>query len=134
MISEEAVEVAADLVLRMIMEKPLTSANPVERELALRQGRLILEAAAPHSLVHVHHHDIEHHARSFNQGYEAAVTQGLADDPTLADDWFQEKIREARAQALEDAVEDYSVNLTVMSGPRVRDWLRARAVTERCEG
>lgn len=47
-IPDEAVKVAADLVLRMIMEKPLTSANPVERELALRQGRLILEAAEPY--------------------------------------------------------------------------------------
>jgi hypothetical protein len=48
MIPDEAVEAAADLVLRMIMDKPLKSANPLERELALRQGRLILEAAAPH--------------------------------------------------------------------------------------
>lgn len=50
MIPDEALEAAADLVLRMIMEKPLTSANPLERELALRQGRLILEAAAPYIL------------------------------------------------------------------------------------
>lgn len=49
-IPDEAVKVAADLVLRMIMEKPLASANPLERELALRQGRLILEAAAPYIL------------------------------------------------------------------------------------
>jgi len=58
-----------------------------------------LNAAATMPIVHVHHHDIEAHARSFNEGYEAAVTQGLADDPTLADDWFQEKIREAKAEA-----------------------------------
>lgn len=65
-------------------------------------ARASLEAAAPHMLIHVHHHDIEHHARSFNEGYEAAVTQGLADDPSLADDWFQEKIREAKAAAWEE--------------------------------
>jgi hypothetical protein len=64
--------------------------------------RAALEAAAPHMLIHVHHHDIEHHARSFNDGYEAAVTQGLADDPTLADDWFQEKVREAKAEAWDE--------------------------------
>lgn len=43
--------------------------------------------------------DMEAHIKSFNEGYEAAVTQGLADDPTLADDWFQEKIRAAKADA-----------------------------------
>jgi hypothetical protein len=50
------------------------------------------------TVIHVHH-DTEAHARSFNEGYEAAVTQGLSDDPTLADDWFQEKIREAKEEA-----------------------------------
>ena len=64
-----------------------------------------LEAAAPHMLVHVHHYDIEHHARSFNEGYTAAVTQGLADDPTLADDWLQEKIREAKAEGWDAVAE-----------------------------
>jgi hypothetical protein len=50
-------------------------------------------------IMQIHHHDIESHACSFNEGYEAAVTQGLADDPTLAEDWFQQKIREAKAEA-----------------------------------
>jgi len=64
-----------------------------------------LEAAALHMLVRVHHHDIENHARSFNEGYTAAVTQGLADDPTLADDWLQEKIREAKAEGWDAVAE-----------------------------
>jgi len=50
---------------------------------------------------HIHWHDLESHARSFNEGYEAAVTQGLADDPSLADDWLQEKIRQAKEEAFE---------------------------------
>jgi len=56
-------------------------------------------AATNTPIMQIHHHDIEHHARSFNEGYEAAVTQGLADDPKLADDWFQDKIREAKQVA-----------------------------------
>ena len=89
--------------------------------------------AAP-TVIHVHH-DTEAHARSFNEGYEAAVTQGLADDPTLADDWFQDKLREARAQALEDAAD-----IAAEGGVPAYDsddwagWLRSRAVAERGEG
>lgn len=93
-IPEKAVEAA----MLALGEQYGDDAHCKEREYVVT----ILEAAAPHSLVHVHHHDIEHHARSFNQGYEAAVTQGLADDPTLADDWFQEKIREAKAEAWDE--------------------------------
>jgi len=64
--------------------------------------RLALEAAAQHLLIHVHHHDIENHARSFNEGYETCMAQELADDPTTAQDWLDEKIREARAAAWEE--------------------------------
>jgi hypothetical protein len=46
-----------------------------------------LTAATP-QLIEVHHHDLEAHAASFNEGYEAAMTQGLADDPSLAEDWL----------------------------------------------
>lgn len=50
--------------------------------------------------------DMEQHARSFNEGYETAVAQGLADDPTLAGDWLAE--RDARIvgplRAVVDAV------------------------------
>jgi hypothetical protein len=42
--------------------------------------------------------DPEAFARGFNTGYEAAVSQGLADDPTLADEWLQEKLSEARRE------------------------------------
>ena len=57
--------------------------------------RRILEAAAPHMLIHVHHHDIENHARSYNEGYETCMAQDLAADPTIAQDWLDEKLAEA---------------------------------------
>jgi len=84
------------------------------------------------TIVHVHH-DTEAHARSFNEGYEAAITQGLADDPTLADDWLQTKLREARVQALREAAEelpylDRPKNMLVRQQDAAH-WLRARATT-----
>lgn len=36
-------------------------------------------------------------------------------------------IRKAQAEVLRDVVEDFSVNLTAMSGPRIRAWLSGRA-------
>lgn len=54
----------------------------------------------------VTHADPEEYARIWNVGYEAAVTQGLADDPSLADDWLQERLREAQARALDDAARE----------------------------
>jgi hypothetical protein len=56
-------------------------------------------------VIHVHH-DTEAHARSFNEGYEAAVTQGLADDPSLAGDWLDAKLADAKREALEDAADE----------------------------
>ena len=112
-------------------------ADKVWRPVRKREQR---ESFMP-AVIHVHH-DTEAHARSFNEGYEAAVTQGLADDPTLADDWFQAKLREARAQALENAAQQmreerrswclddagrYWINRTL-------DELAERAVAERGEG
>lgn len=41
--------------------------------------------------------------------------------------------KEAGAKALEYAAEDFSVNLTVMSGPKIRDWMRASAAAVRGE-
>ena len=61
-------------------------------------ARAALEAAAPHMLIHLHHHDIEKHAASFNEGYETAMAQELADDPTTAQDWLEEKMAEAKAE------------------------------------
>ena len=79
--------------------------------------RTILEAAAPHLLVHVHHHDIEHHARSFNEGYETAVTQGLADDPTLADDWLNAKLAEAWDRAVASLIYDDGTPVELAHNP-----------------
>lgn len=49
----------------------------------------------------------------------STLPQRLAD--TLA-----EHDARIRAEALESAADDYTVNLTAMSGPRIRDWLRSR--------
>jgi len=43
--------------------------------------------------------DPEQHASSYNQGYEEAVAQGLADDPSIAADWLA--ARDARLLAAE---------------------------------
>lgn len=93
----------------------------------------ILEAAAPHMLVTVHHHDIEHHARSFNEGYETAMAQELAEDPTIAQDWLDEKLTEAKAEALEDAAEAWQVRMDTIGRGSVeaKAFMQMRAVTER---
>lgn len=119
MIPEEAIEAAADAISESSGMRfdgfwsRIEDLEPEDREYALAEARTALEAAAPFiraqamedtTVIHVHsHHDIEAHARIYNEGYDAAVTQGLADDPSLADDWFQGKIREARADALQEA-------------------------------
>lgn len=40
---------------------------------------------------------------------------------------------EVAAKALEDAADDYRANLTAMTGPQAREWLRARAAAIRAE-
>lgn len=45
--------------------------------------------------------DPETYARGHNDGYEAAITQGIADDPTRADEWLQERIDAALKPATE---------------------------------
>jgi hypothetical protein len=87
-IPEAAVEAAAMAVCRADEE---WSADDYYTRLATAA----LEAAAPHMFIHVHHHDIEHHARSFNEGYETAMAQDLAVNPSLAQDWLDEKLAEA---------------------------------------
>lgn len=57
--------------------------------------RSVYERASAGEVVEVHHYDIEKHAESFNEGYEAAMAQHLADHPTLAEDWLQEKVEAA---------------------------------------
>lgn len=44
--------------------------------------------------------DAEAHAMWFNDGYETAVAQGLADDPTLAGDWLEEQREKAGEAAV----------------------------------
>lgn len=50
--------------------------------------------------------DPEAYARGHNDGYEAAIAQGLADDPTQADDWLQAKLQAAKVEALEESARD----------------------------
>jgi hypothetical protein len=105
-IPDEAVEaVANELHDREGYSTSLADAPAHRRKYFMTLAREVVEAAAPYMLIHVHHHDIEKHAESYNEGYDAAVTHGLADDPTLADDWFQEKIREAKAEAWDEGVD-----------------------------
>lgn len=86
--------------------------------------------------------DPEAYARGYNAGFEEAITQGLADDPTLADDWLQSRLREAKAEALREAAaelsglqyvrpnaegrSEYEGMLAVRRG-NTDAWLRARA-------
>lgn len=60
--------------------------------------------------------DPEAYARGHNDGYEAAIAQGLADDPTLADDWLQAKLRAARVDALEESARDLDRRIAELKG------------------
>lgn len=64
---------------------------------------IVREAAQP---VIIHHGDPDTYAAACNEGFETAVAQGLADDPTLAYDWLQQKLREAQAEALREAADE----------------------------
>ena len=100
-----------------------------------------LLATAEPVVMRVHYGDSEAHARSFYEGFETAVAQGLADDPAAAQDWLAEHDREVAAQALRDAAEAINhrdaetirreAGAEVVNGPtRALDvirWLRARA-------
>ena len=63
--------------------------------------------------------DPETRAVIWNEGYEAAMSQHLADDPTAADDWLQSKLAEARAQALREAAERVQAALDSTRGSGV---------------
>jgi hypothetical protein len=51
----------------------------------------------------VTHADPEEYARIYNEGYDAAYAQELADDPSAADDWLEAHDAATR-QAAADAV------------------------------
>lgn len=55
-------------------------------------------------VTHVAHADPEEYARIYNIGYEAAMTQQLADDPGAAEEWLAKRIKAEVAAALEGAV------------------------------
>lgn len=67
-------------------------------------------------VVEVHHHDIEKLAEWFNEGYETAVAQGLADDPTLAADWLAEHDREVAARAWDQGVRTTFTRIVLREG------------------
>lgn len=67
-----------------------------------------MTAALPHlpqqvAVVHVAH-DTEAHARSFNDGYETAVVHMVVPDGDLANaqDWFENRLNQAKAEALRE--------------------------------
>lgn len=88
--------------------------------------------AAARVPIMVHTCDSEYYASAWNDGYETAVAQGLADDPSLASDWLDEKIRTAKAEVLRDAANtgwmamlDLSRRKSMVPGADdFRDWLR----------
>ena len=92
--TDEHVELA-----NLIMGRTTTAA--VEAVLAAgysKRSEQVTEIVADSSKVFmVVCQDPEAHARSYNEGYEAAVTQGLADDPSLAGEWLDGKLAVAFA-------------------------------------
>jgi hypothetical protein len=123
----------------------MTEGNPLTpEEAADKVWRALTQwdprAALTPAVVHVHH-DTEAHVRSFNEGYEAAVSQGLADDPMLASDWLDGKLREARAEALEEAALAFEISPHNSRAKMARHFnnayvkkLRERAAVERSDG
>lgn len=110
--------------------------STIVRELVARIDRDSSSRLMP-TVIHVHH-DTEAHARSFNEGYEAAVSQGLADDPMLASEWLEGKLREAKAEALEEAAQAFEISPHNSRAKMARHFnnayvakLRARAADER---
>lgn len=128
---------ATDDLIRMLtasadipgnVKLPREAVNMLLTELRVRDEALGRVADAV--VIHVAH-DTEAHARSFNEGYETAIAQGLADDPTLAQDWLDAKLADAKAEALEQAARDLPY-LDRPSNMLVRQqdaaaWLRSRA-------
>lgn len=110
--SKRAEYIAACEDLSRLIDSPDKSVPVAEYRTQLRLAHIatgaahdaMLEAMAMPQVIHVHHHDIEAHARSYNEGYEAAVTQGLADDPAAADDWLQVKLDEVKADVWDEGV------------------------------
>lgn len=71
-----------------------------------------------HCLERVHNED----CMFWQEDHESAAALSAAGFGLVAD---------AKAEALEEAVDDFSVNLTVMSGPRIRSWLSSKAAKYR---
>ncbi|WP_169165126.1 hypothetical protein [Cellulomonas taurus] len=77
--------------------------SPVSDRLRARIAAMLaaagLLATAEPTVVRVHYGDSEAHARSFNEGFETAVAQSLADDPALAQEWLAEHDAQVRRDA-----------------------------------
>lgn len=50
--------------------------------------------------------DMETRAELINEGFEAAVAQGLVDDPARAEDWLADKLAAARAEARTELLDE----------------------------
>lgn len=74
-----------------------------DRDVVAAAGEAIESAHEDGAIVHVHHYDIEKHAEHYNEGFADAVAQGLADDPTKAQEWLARDRARERAEALEEA-------------------------------
>lgn len=76
--------------------------------------------------------DTEAHATSFNQGFDAAVAQGLTEDPAFAEEWLHDRIRKEVALAFNEAA-DHLLELWTAGSPElprgavaIATWLRER--------
>lgn len=105
------------------MEAEEAHQHHVARQLTLK---IIADQLNTANVIEVHHHDIEDHAASFNEGYEAAVAQHLADDPTTAQDWLDARLTKAARAALAEAADVMPID-TLLGADKASVWLRARA-------
>lgn len=80
-------------------------------------------------VIRVHHHDIEAHAASFNDGYDTAMAQDLAADPALAADWLEAHDAGVKVRVLNQAAADARAMHDPVA-PECEEWalwLEARA-------
>lgn len=107
--------------LRALLAEPvacLVSTAAVTAQSAAPQGG---DAEALVGWVHVTHADPEEYARIFNEGYEAAMTQHLADDPGAADDWLAAHDAEVRASAARETAERIAAAIEACCKARVEN-------------
>lgn len=113
-------DIARDLYLRVtnhiadlatlagIFNPNSTSSDQVDELCAAAKAegeREVREQVGVGAIIHVTHADAEEYARIFNEGYEAACAQNLADDPSFWQDWLTAQLAAAEARGAAAVVE-----------------------------